>query len=397
MKANVGSSIAADVLQAGAQAAASAKAGLSDIKLAFVYSGVQYNQKLLLDSVASELPGVPLIGNTSFTGVITPDGFVGSDDGFVGIFAIEGSDLTVGVAGSAKYGEARLTGYNVAKAALKAAGKPAEGKIIPPDYFFMVANPGEEESFLKGIEDVIGRVPFFGGSAADNTITGEWSLFTKDVITADGVAVAFFWADEPDGFANLFTGAYNETDHFGVITKVTDNRTLVTIDGVPAIEKYKEWRGLDSTEPLAGGNLLVTTITNPLGVKDRLGDLIAIRHPMFGNDDLSMNIGANLAEKTTVIMMDGDVDHLIRVAGENVELVIKKLEAKGRKASALHLVHCGGRRAGIGDRIGEVYTTIKAAAGDIPFIVEFTFGEYGYEDDDKNTTGGLMLSFTAFA
>jgi hypothetical protein len=96
-------------------------------------------------------------------------------------------------------------------------------------------------------------------------------------------------------------------------------------------------------------------------------------------------------------MMDGDADHLIKVAGENVTAVIKKLEAKGKKPAALHLVHCGGRRAGIGDRIDEVADVIKAAAGDIPFIVEFTFGEYGYEDDDKNTTGGLMLSFTAFA
>ena len=32
-----------------------------------------------------------------------------------------------------------------------------------------------------------------------------------------------------------------------------------------------------------------------------------------------------------------------------------------------------------------------------PFITAFTFGEYGYTDDDQtNTTGGLMLSFTAF-
>jgi hypothetical protein len=79
---------------------------------------------------------------------------------------------------------------------------------------------------------------------------------------------------------------------------------------------------------------------------------------MFGNDDLSMNIGANLAEKTTVIMMDGDADHLIKVAGENVTAVIKKLEAKGKKPAALHLVHCGGRRAGIGDRIDEVADVI---------------------------------------
>jgi hypothetical protein len=63
----------------------------------------------------------------------------------------------------------------------------------------------------------------------------------------------------------------------------------------------------------------------------------------------------------------------------------------------MHLVHCGGRRAAIDSRIEEVYEAIKAAAGDIPFIVEFTFGEYGYFDDGNNTTGGLMLSFTAFA
>ena len=39
---------------------------------------------------------------------------------------------------------------------------------------------------------------------------------------------------------------------------------------------------------------------------------------------------------------------------------------------------------------------IKKTVGDIPFITEFTFGEYGYEDDGNNTCGGLMLSFTAF-
>jgi hypothetical protein len=392
LKTGVGSSAIADAQQAGAQAAAQVKQGLDGIKLAFVHSGVQYDQKALLAGIAAELPGVPLVGNTSFTGVITPEGFVGGDDGFVGIFAVAG-DVTVGVAGSAKEGDARSTGTKVAKAALAAAGKPTTGKIDAPDYFFMAANPGEEEFMLKGIEDVIGRVPFFGGSAADNTITGEWSLFTNDVVTAEGVAVAFFWASEPGGFANLFTGAYKETDDFGVITKVRDNRVLVEIDGVPAIEKYATWRGLDP-QTLLGDNLLVATIVSPLGIKDRLGDLTAIRHPMFGNDDLSMNIGANLAEKTTVIRMDGDADHLIKVAGESVAAAINKL---GQKPSGLHLVHCGGRRAGIAERIDELAEVIKAAAGDIPFIVEFTFGEYGYEDDGNNTTGGLMLSFTAFA
>ncbi|MDR1834111.1 MAG: FIST C-terminal domain-containing protein [Propionibacteriaceae bacterium] len=391
MQTNVGSSVNPDAYVAGSQAGAAAAAGLAGVKLAFVYSGVQYDQAELLKGVASALPGVPLIGNTSFTGVITPEGYISSDDGFVGVFALAGDSLTVGVAGSAKGPCARETGVGVAKAALQAAGKPSSGKIDAPDYFYMVAPPGEEEFFLKGIEEVIGRVPFFGGSAADNSISGEWSLFTDDLVTPDGVAVAFFWDSEPGTFTNVFTGAYAETDKYGVITKVKDNRTLVEIDGVPAVQKYAEWRGMSPSQ-LLGGDLLVATITNPLGVKDRLGDLVAIRHPMNGNDDLSMAVGANLAEKTVVIMMDGSVDKLIESAGETVRELLAKAP---KKPAGLHLVHCGGRRAAIDARIGEVADGIKAAAGDIPFIVVFTFGEYGFEDDGNNTTGGLMLSFSA--
>ena len=64
MKAQAGSSINASAAQAGREAAAKAKAGLDAIKLAFVYSGVQYDQSELIGAVAAELPGVPLIGNT---------------------------------------------------------------------------------------------------------------------------------------------------------------------------------------------------------------------------------------------------------------------------------------------------------------------------------------------
>ena len=38
---------------------------------------------------------------------------------------------------------------------------------------------------------------------------------------------------------------------------------------------------------------------------------------------------------------------------------------------------------------------IKEAKG-VPFIMPFTFGEYGYDEHSSNICGGLMLSFTAF-
>lgn len=384
LNAQTGTSVKADVKQAAEQAAAAVKE-VKDMKMAFVYSGVQYDQKALLDAIGEELPGVPLVGNTSFTGVITQDGYVTGEDGFVGIMAMGGEELTVGVAGSAKEGTARETGRKVAEAALAKAGRTEA-----PDYFYMVAPPGEEEFYLKGISEVIGRVPFFGGSAADNAIAGEWLLFTDEMVTADGVAVAFFYTGK--GFANEYTGAYEESGHVGIITKVDNYRTLAEIDGVPALTKYQEWTGA-SDEDVAGGNLLAYSITAPLGVKDPLGDVIAIRHPMNGNDDKTIAVGNNLAENTAIILMQGSVDGLIASTGKAVVKVTDKL---GEVPAAYHLVHCGGRRAGIDARIGEVASELKKAAGDVPFICEFTFGEYGFEDDSRNTCGGLMLSFTAF-
>jgi hypothetical protein len=385
MKGNTGSSVAADPKAAGKEAAEKAKAGLSDIKVAFAYSSVAYDQGEVLKGVTEGLPGVPVLGNTSFTGVITPEGFITGEKGFVGILAL-GGDLTVGVAGKQKGDCAKSAGREAAKEAMKNAGKN-----YAPAYFYMAASPGEEELYLKGISEVIGRVPYFGGSAADNSISGEWKLFANKQVFADGVVIAFFYADKP--VTNLFTGAYRETGDVGIITKVKDKRTLVEIDGVPALKKYAQWAGVDP-DSLKGGNLLVYTINSPLGVKDRLGDLTAIRHPMNGNDDYSMAIGANLAEKTAVIRMAGTVDELVSSASKTLEDLKAKM---GAAPAAFHLVHCGGRRAGIGDRIGEVAAGIKKAAGDVPFIVEFTFGEYGYEDDGNNTTGGLMLSYTGFA
>ncbi len=384
-KANTGSSTNKDAKLAGIEAAGKAKAGLDAVKMAYVYASCAYDLDAMLAGISEEMPGVPVIGNTSFTGVITPEGYISGDDGFIGIMAVADGDMSVGIAAMEKDGDASAMGEKLAKMAMEKAGK-----TTPPDYFYMVASPAEEEFYLKGITKVIGRVPFYGGSAADNTITGEWKIYTDKGAFADGCAVAFFYTDKK--VTNKFTGAYRETSDMGIITKINGNRTLVEIDGVPALEKYAAWRGMD-VSALKGGALLAETVTSPLGVKDRLGDLVAIRHPMNGNDDCSMNIGNQLAVGTAVIRMEGSVDELIGSVGKTFGELKEKM---GTTAGAYHLVHCGGRRAGIGDRIGEVADAmIKEAAG-VPFIAEFTFGEYGYEADGLNTCGGLMLSFTGF-
>ena len=386
LKSNVGWSTNEDSYTQGQETAAKAVVDLVQTKVAFLYTSVDCDVKKVLEGAKEELGTAPIIGCTSSAGIIVPDGFISSDNGFTGILALGDPELEVGVAGLSKEETARETGRKVAKEAMKKAGKDCA-----PAYFYMVASPGEEEDYIKGIEDVIGRVPVFGGSAADNTVEGKWSIFTSDTIFNDGVAVAFFYTDKP--MTNVFTGEYHETTNSGVITKVEGKRTLVEIDGVPAIKKYAEWTG-NKLKDLDADNLLVTTITAPLGVKDRLGDLIAIRHPMYGNKDKSMNIGANLAVNTAIIQMEATVDELINSTGKTMREVNKQSEGE---QGAYLLIHCGGRRLGIGDRIDEVSKQLKEEAHGKPFIAVFTFGEYGVKDHGANTTGGLMLSFTSFS
>ena len=387
MKALTGFSKNKNAYQAGLEAAKMAGKN-KDAKLVFAYMSCDYKIKDVIKGI-KEVYSCPVIGNTSFTGVIMPEGYVGGNEPFVGIMVLSDPSMVVGVgfADRKTYQSARDAGEAATKTARVMTKMPYNDE---PDLMYMTASPTEEEFFLKGANRVVGRVPLFGGSAADNTISGNWSLYLDNKVTGEGVAVALIYMK--NGFVNEFTGAYRETKDMGIITKVEGSRQLVSIDGVPAVKKYAQWRGRKPSE-FMGAKLLSETITSPLGVKDRLGDLIAIRHPMNGNDDYSMNIGANLAEGTTVIRMEATVDELISSVGKT----LKKLNARCKKpVVAYHLVHCGGRRAGIDARINEVYKEIKKNVNGVPFIMEFTFGEYGYVEDGNNTTGGLMLSFTAF-
>ena len=64
LKVKTGQSTKANAAEAGREAASYVKDEIKDMQIAFVYSGVQYNQKELIQSIKMDLPGVPVIGNT---------------------------------------------------------------------------------------------------------------------------------------------------------------------------------------------------------------------------------------------------------------------------------------------------------------------------------------------
>ena len=387
LKTKVGYSENPDAFASGAETAKMANV-IENPQVGLLFTSCVQDQNKIMEGAKSVLGDVPVIGCTSSAAICTQDGYLNKETGYSGMMLF-GGDLEVVTAGSAQTDETpREVGRRVARDAIS----KVKGADVEPDFFFMSASPANEEEYLEGIQDVIGNVPVFGGSAADNTVEGKWSILNDGEAFADGLTIAIFYTKGE--MKNLYTGAYHETNNVGVITKVRDERTLVEIDHVPALKKYAEWTG-KSVESLMGNNLLTETICAPLGVKDPIGKVTAVRHPMFGNDDLSMNIGANLAENTAVIQLSNTPEGILKANEETINNLNKLMVSE---ANSYFLVHCGGRRLGLAlSQIEDkIYPEVKKVIPNKEFLMVFTFGEYGMGDHSSNTVGGLSLSYTAF-
>ena len=386
LKTKVGYSELEDAYASGVETAKMANV-IENPQVGLFFTSCVQDQTKLMEGAKSILGDVPIIGCTSSAALCTQDGYLNKETGYSGMMLF-GGDLEVVTAGSKKTDETpREIGRRIAKEAIS----KLQGKDLEPDYFFMSASPANEEEYMKGIEDIIGDVPVFGGSAADNTVEGKWSILNDGESFADGCVLAIFYTNGE--MKNLYTGAYHETENAGIITKVEGRRTLVEIDHEPALKKYAEWTG-QNVNDIMGGNLLTATITAPLGVKDPIGKVTAIRHPMAGNDDYSMNIGADLVTNTAVIQMENTPEGILKA---NAETVAKVSELMNTDINSYFLIHCGGRRLGlaIAGIEEKIYPEIKKAIPDKEFLMVFTFGEYGRGDHSSNTVGGLSLSFTA--
>lgn len=383
MKTKVGYSQNTDAFQSGFESAQ--MADLKNCKVGLLFTSCVMNQAEIVRGIR-EYSDAHVLGCTSSAAICTHGGYLNSETGYSGIMGFNSEGTKVGVAGRAKIeGEsAREIGRELAKKAMAELGEK-------PDFFFMTASPKEEEDYILGVQDIIGEIPVFGGSAADNTVEGKWSIICDDQIFADGCAIALFKIEGK--MANIYNGQFHETDNVGIMTKVVNDRTLVEIDGVKAVQKYCDWTG-KTLEEVAGGNLLAATIFNPLGVKDITGRVTAVRHPMAANEDLSMNIGARLVEKTACIQLHMEPSEMVEANPKT----IREVDSKIGGADSYFLVHCGGRRLGLQleGKEEEIYPTVKNACGDKEFLMVFTFGEYGVGDHSANTVGGLSLSYTAF-
>ena len=383
MKVNVAWSTEGNEEVAGKTCAKKAVLDLMETKIAFLYSSVEYDTEKRLNGVQSVMGTAPIIGATSRDGIIVPDGYITSQGGYAGMLAIGDPDTKVTTAITSTSISPVEDGKKVAKRAMEKAGTKES-----PAYFMMIATPGNEENFLKGIQDVIGDVPCFGGTASDDDLSGQWRIYTEEGIVDDGVAVAFFYTNKK--MQNIIDGKYHETIHSGIVTAMTGERELDEINGIQALKQYAEWTN-NKVKDLKGSKLFNKSILEPIGVKNS-NNFIILRHPINGNTDYSINLSNDMYINTAVIHMQCTKGEMINAP----HLIARELNKKTDNQSAFYIInHSADRKEIIEGNLNDIAKKIKDEIGDIPFIMPFTYGEYGRNNHSTNLCGSLMISEVA--
>lgn len=328
-------------------------------------------------------PGVPIAGCTSYRGVFAADGF---KRGFVVLMAEPDDDITVAAQlVPCRSGE----GQAAARRACAAIQAELGGR---PDLILMHATPGFEEEVLEGIDASFdNQVPVVGGSAADDEITGGWSIFLGDRVIRSGVVL--IGLRSPGKIRSSFVGGYLPSGLRAIVTKAS-GRVVHELDGEPAAQVYNRWTdGAIARQLREGGRVLRETTLLPLARTIEHAGVMPRRllsHP----ESVSAETGSitffsrfNVGEE--VLLMTGTSGGLIPRAYRAVE---RALEGGPAPKGGL-LVYCAGSLSATLESANDVAREIERAAGNVPFIGISTFGEQGnFFSKGRNHHGNLMCS-----
>lgn len=337
--------------------------------------------------------GRALHGGSSCMGVMAAEGAASSGGDAIGAFAIRDPAGDYGTAMVALDDTARAAAAEATRRALIRAGRAGEA----PDLVWLTATPGHEEAILQGIKDVIGRPALIvGGSAADNDVSGGWSVFSSDGMSGAAVVVSVLFPSAPFGCA--FESGYAPTARRGIVTGV-EGRRLLTIDNRPAAEVYAEWTGGRIRPPETGSRSILSEATlAPLGRRQTEIAGIPVHllaHPAVAHADGSISLFATVGPGEELCLMEGSESSLVQRAGR---IAATSREALGGQdmAGAL-VVYCGGCMLAIRDRMDDVAAEIARSLGGAPFLGLHSFGEQGEMLDGDSAHGNLMISCTSFS
>jgi len=365
-----------------------------DPSLLLVFFTETYPAAAML-AAAQALPSdIRIHGSTTCAGVMTEEGFHGQDGRALGLWGLRDPGGSFGVGMAAQNGDAGQAAVLALEQALAQAGRPGEA----PDLVWLSASPGSEEAVLQGIKRVLGStVQVLGGTAADNSIAGHWSLLTRDASANNAVVVTVMFPTLAS--SSSFQSGYSPTDRRGRITAAS-GRVLQRIDDRPAAEVYNEWTGGLIEAALAGGNILPVTTLSPLGrVAGKVGEMAyyMLSHPDAVLAGGALSLFTEVAVGQEVVLMTGSPHSLVTRAARVTEAALEFESFQRDRISGALVVYCAGCMLTVRKQMPAVIDGLNTSLGGKPFLGAFTFGEQGCVVGRESVHGNLMISSLVFS
>ncbi|MDK9735800.1 FIST C-terminal domain-containing protein [Vibrio sp. D404a] len=361
-----------------------------EIACLICYCTEEYSTFAVQELLKQALPDTPIHGCTTCHGIMTETGFHSGP--VIGVLAIYDSGINAYGSGIQTFSkDITDSTHRAIDIALEKANR--QGEV--PDLILLHSTPGNEETVMNAIDTKFGtEVPIIGGSAADNKVSGNWSIFTEDQVSINGVSLTVFFSSQ-SVFSSLNAG-HTPTQYFGTVTKARD-RILQEIDNKPAVDVYNEWTNFHLGNA-DDGFIFEQSSIYPLGRKvgsSYKTPYFKLSHSIRETECKGIELFTDISEGDVIYLMQGSRQQIISRAANIIHSSYLNDMDHEEKLGAIN-IFCAGPMLNLKQDMDEVCEQINQALNGLPYICPFTFGEQGRLCGGENAHGNLMVSSATF-
>ncbi len=368
------------------------KKSLREPHLILVYYTETHNGVTLRTELSAKYPNAKILGCSSCRGTMTEKGYVSGHS--VAVWAVEDAMGAYGTAAAEFVASFDMT--TQVRAVLRKAIVNSQRPGELPALIILHATTGHEEIILQAITDELGvNIPIIGGSAADNNVEGNWSIFNKQTYTRSGIAISVLYPTAQVSYS--FHSGYTNTEFKAIATKI-EGRKLLELDGRPAANVYAEWFEKINGLSLNSAHLFSQSTLFPLG--RQAGDIHGV--PYFSLSHLArftasdgIEMFCNFTEGEEVHFMSGSSEMLVSRAARVVDSANESDCFINAPIGGI-AIYCAGCMLHVEHALNDVASNMKESMRDAPFICPFTFGEQGQFIGGEIAHGNLMISAVLF-
>ncbi len=344
LKVAIGHSEDVDSLDAAQEVLAQCKKTLKNLspQAGILYSAIDFEHQVILDEINKTYPDIELTGCTT-------DGELSSVSGFledsITLILFYSDDIQI------KLGIGRNISQNL-DSAIKTATEEAKSGI-DQDIKFCVTLPESLTisgvSVLEGLKETLGgKIPIFGGTAADQWRTKQTYQFYRNEVLSDSVPILLFAGNLL--FSHGVSSGWKPLGKPKTVTKV-DQNILYEVDEDPVLDFFNAYLGYHSLTP---GEY-------PLAVYEPEGEGYYLRSALKYDEDIkSITFAGDIPLNSTVQLTQASSTEIIDATKESFLQALNTYP--GEEADFALVFSCAARKALLGVNTSKEYNTLKESA-----------------------------------